>query len=242
MNSFSLSTPELLALLHGLDIRTIMGLPSDPYEGMDRPAFVETITEGMRRFGKERGYGDPVEPENPRAQEISEIEFVLYVCGTCDISLLASQRKVGEENGTWRVWHRRSYIPEFSVEYQKGDNDIHLFTPIEKKNQFYERLWALFPKVGDTNLSRPITLSAEDDAAEHLSAHRKLKDAVLENGTWLKFSALRYNGFPSNEITILADGDNAWFFNNTKGQLSFIPINSKMLKMAFVNLSSQFFA
>lgn len=240
MNSFSLSTPELLALLRGAGIRTIMGLPTNPYAGMDSPAVVQLLREGLDRFYD--AYGDPADDDNPRAQEISEIELALYICGTCDISLLASQRKAGEENGTWRVWHRRSHIPEFNVEYRKGEGDTHHFSPIEKKIQFYERLWGLFPQVGDVNPSHPITLSAEGDVAKQLSDHGALKEAVVENGTWLKFSTLRYNGFPPNEITILADGDSAWFFNNTKGQLSFIPINSKMLKMTFINLSSHFLA
>jgi hypothetical protein len=239
-----LSNPELIALLRGLRIRTVLGLPSDPFEGLNDEQSVDLLAKGLHRFCHLRKYGDPSDVNNPRMADWGKVAAILTVSGFCTNSIVVSQRVIESQKKSWRVWHRNAQAGNYFVEYNKLPCGFHEFKAIESKDKLYDSLWfylphGLFPEgtKGISEVASRDLLEKKDFELEDENLLRALKI----DGTWTTISSIKYEGGQRpDSISFLSTENHAWLVSENKEKLFFIPCTLGKLKLNFLNLISAF--
>lgn len=227
--NFTLTTNELLAVLRVLRIKTILGLPADPYVSLSRSETVAVLADGMHRFFHRRGFYDAfMHPDQPAYHTLGEMRKVMGICGFCTTSLVIN-RQPAMGPAEWQAWH---YCPEI-------DARIAQYTPIRENRHHFQliemnALWAAVKKYGpvSTTAGEPIVLPAEMVTAlrhspaapiNSLEQDHPLRAALTRHGEHIWLHAIRYQDQRTATAGYLYTRDAAWLLGEASGQIVFIP-------------------
>jgi hypothetical protein len=240
---FRLSTPELVALLRALRVRTVMGLPPNPLEGMTEEQIINLLAKGLHRFCHLRQYGDPSDGNNPRLKEWGRITAILTVSGFCTSSLVVSQRGIRDQKKCWRAWHRSEPVKDFFVEYRLNPLGFHEFTAIESKDRLYGAVWehlphGLFPEGSGRNSEVASKCLLESSNFE--LEDQDLLEAIQSSGTWTTVSSIKYNGQRPDALSFMSTEKKAWLVTEINSRVFFVPCTMGKLKLGFLNLITSF--
>lgn len=227
--NFTLTTNELLAVLRVLRIKTILGLPADPYASLSRSETVAVLADGMHRFFHRRGFYEAyMHPDRPAYRTLGEMRKVMGICGFCTTSLVIN-RQTPASPAEWQAWH---YCPEI-------DPRIAQYTPV-RENRHHFQLIEMNALRTALRHDRPGTISGGDSVAlpaETVAALRQnpaapvdgldqdhpVRNALARSGKHVWLAAMRYRDQQSLVIGYLYTDKTVWLLDEESGKVLFIP-------------------
>lgn len=239
---FTLRTNELLVALRTLRVKTILGLPVDPYAEMQPDEEIDSLSDGIHRLFHVRGlYEALMDPSNTQHAKALTILAALHVCAFCTTSLVANHRSV-ENKESWLAWHRELKFDPLIVQYRQKRENRHAFSASLNPDVIYSSLTEFLPQTEVTAKGQAISMSAADWELLHNDSPRS-KNITAKRFSFVKTMLKETNHFwcstidysasgsrVSKELSLLYSPKRLWLLDETPGAIHVIPCTTSELK------------